>query len=391
MPILKFVENDGREIDFEPFEAKRFDVQPLDFGQLLRAVDPAAPSFDVVIRNAKAPVASTGLAQDGPLTLRTQMACNGPILAFGLVEGGWLPMPWAHKRIAWLDRNVVIALEKLQANAPESAPPHWLTEHLGLDTEQVSPILFALEGSKKKRPTPFEIRAELGRATKALSRLLSGANIQTFDRSHQAGLYRLLLEDAEYHAKATRLLRRAAPLVVNRAQLSERRKVEEAVLAVAREEGVRIDCLPVLALLSCVYDEPTPTKQKATTPGRAVIKPRANYTNEDAYNALADLFFLELLFNAHGLFEDLEPVLYTQDVGLAAFWTVLQPCRKHVTHLPHGRSKVTVTFNIAPGLFPVLSEEDTLELSARLAPAPGAALTTPPAEVPPTIPGARLQ
>lgn len=225
MPLLKFVENDGREIVVEPHEAKRFDVQPLDFSQLLRAVDPAAPSFDVVIRNARAPVALTGLDQEGPLTLRSKMTPTGPVLAFGLVDGGWLPMPWAHKRIAWLDRNVVIALEKLQANAPESAPPHWLTQHLGLDTEQVSPILFALEGSKRRLPTPFEIRAELGRATKSLSALLPGTSIQTFDREHQAGLYKLLLENAEYRAKATRLLRRAAPLVVNRAKLFERRKI----------------------------------------------------------------------------------------------------------------------------------------------------------------------
>ena len=38
MHILKLVEEDGKSIKFSPHDTKRFDVEPLDFSQLVAAV-----------------------------------------------------------------------------------------------------------------------------------------------------------------------------------------------------------------------------------------------------------------------------------------------------------------------------------------------------------------
>ena len=120
MLTLRYAGEDGKTFDIEPYEANRFDVQPLNFTELIQAVTTKCPEIPLVISNVSAPSAETGLEFDGPHALRINWVVNSPVLAYGLVDGGWLPLPWAHKRIAWLDRNVVIELEKLQSAGYET-------------------------------------------------------------------------------------------------------------------------------------------------------------------------------------------------------------------------------------------------------------------------------
>jgi hypothetical protein len=364
--VLKFVEaGTGREIEFEPFESKQFLVKPLDFAQLVAILDSDRPSFPVEIRNLTATSAASGLPTGKPLVLNGNIDAESAPIAFGLVEGGWLPMPWANKRIALLDRNVVIKLEKLQASVAGQNPA-LLTQWLGLDTETVSPLLFALEGSRRRPPTQFEIRAELGRAQKALAHLLPGAKVQQVGPLQRAALHRMGLEQAEFRAKATRFLVKAAPLVANRVKPALRHALEAKVAALAAAEGIRRGCLAFLAVVSCIYDSNPPAAHKAATPGRAVLKPKPSFSSEDAYNALADLSFLEMMFNVGALFTDLSFVLYTADAGLAAFWTALQPFERELAQLGNGVSRTTMTFNMTCGLYPDLSDDEAQALSNRI-------------------------
>lgn len=79
-----------------------------------------------------------------------------------------------------------------------------------------------------------------------------------------------------------------------------------------------------------------------------------------------DLFLLELMFNSQAMLPNMEPVLYTADVGLTAFWAALQPARSQVTELPNGMSRNTITFNATSGLFPDLSDEEAQALVDRI-------------------------
>ena len=288
-----------------------------------------------------------------------------PVIAYGLVDGGWLPLPWANKRMALLDRNVVIRLEQVQATHTGENPA-LLTQWLGLDSETVSPLLFALEGSKRRPPSEFEVRAELARAHKVLKNLLPGAKVQKVRPFNRQALYRMLLEHADFRARASRLLLKAAPLVAERVKPSRRLALETTLSGLAAGEGVRRGCLVFLALLSCVYDSKPASTHRTAAPGRAVLKPAKNYTEEAAYNALSDLFFLELMFNFQALFPEMHPVLYTADAGLAAFWAALQPCRRELAHLPNGKSRTTVTFDMHGGLYPDLTIDGVEQLSKRI-------------------------
>lgn len=365
-----FVAEDGTTFDFTPHSGGHFDVQPLDFEQFARAAESSSPSFPVVITNASTPTSATGLEVEGPLTVHAVMAGNSPVLAYGLVEGGWLPMPWAHKRIALLDRNVVLSLEAIQRSRERAAGVHAranLTKWLGLDTDTVSPVLFGLEGKDQRPPSEFEIRAELSRAARALTHTLPGAKVQTVSSSQRRALHRMLADHAAFRVRATQLLLRAVPLVVSREKPEKRLHLERAVLQLARVERVRVDCLVVLALLSCVYDaNPAVSTHRAATPGRAVLKPKPGFDERDAYNALADLFALELLHNAHALFPSIKTVLYTMDVGMASLWTATQPCTRHVTLGVAGKVRTTVTFGLDRGLFPALSADEVVALKTRL-------------------------
>lgn len=368
--VMRFIAENGSTFDFTPHGGGRFDVEPLNFEQFVKAAESKAPSFPVVITNANAAAAVTGLDVDGPLAVTAVMGGNGPVLAYGLVEGGWLPMPWAHKRTAFLDRNVVLTLEAIQRSRERASGPHAradLTKWLGLDVDTVSPALFALEGKDQRPPSEFEIRAELGRAARALAHTLPGAKVHAIGTAQRHALYRMHAEHAAFRVRATRLLLRAVPLVVNREKPEQRLRLEQTVLQVARDEGVRADSLVVLALLSCVYDaNPELSTHRAATPGRAVLKPKTDFNKKDAYNAIADLFALELLHNAHALFPSVKPVLYTQDVGMAALWTATQPCTTEVTHGANGKVRTTVSFALGGGLFPALAHAEVATLRTRL-------------------------
>ena len=228
-------------------------------------------------------------------------------------------------------------------------------------------MLFALEGRDRRLPTDFEMRAELNRATKALLHVLPGTNVEKVAPGQRRAMRRILLEQAEYRHRATRLLIRAIPLVVDRVSPVNRKHIEAKVLQIARDEQIRTDSLPVLALLSCIYDSnPRISTHRAATPGRAVLKPSKAYSEKDAYNSLSDLFFLELLFNTVAMAPEVQPVLYTRDVGIAAFWTVLQPAKYEVRHASNNKSAASITFNVGSGLFPSLSDDEVLALKARV-------------------------
>lgn len=372
MHVIKYVGANGNTLELAPHKAENFDVAPLGFVDLVRAAESKNPSFKVVIKNAQTCTSDTGFALEGPLTATLTLGNNGPVVAYGLVDGGWLPMPWAHKRVAWVDRNVVISLEKLKVVAESTLQPGdrgWLTKWTGLDVGEVSPILFVLEGAERRPPTDFEMRSELNRAIKVLEAALPGVKVQRVSAQQRRALHQMTLDYAEFRSRAMRLLVRAAPLVVSSVKPEHRLALEEEVLAIAREENVSWTKPPCLALLSCIYDaNPSLSSHRAARPGRAVLKPKAGYDLADAYNAMADLYFVELMANAHATLPHLKQVLYTGDVGIASFWAALQPMNLDTSRLPRGRVRTTVKFNFGAHLFPALDEDGIVALKERLGP-----------------------
>ena len=240
---------------------------------------------------------------------------------------------------------------------------------MGLDAETVSPLLFAVEGANRRLQTPFEMHCELRRAERILRALLPGAKIQSFNKVEREAIYSTIQEHSAYRGRASRLLVRAAPLVVNPPAPHQRLKLEEQILQLAKEEGVSWGSLAVLCLMSCIYDaNPKLSAHITARPGRAVLKPKSEgrFNFPEAYNALSDLQFIELMLHAHAIFPEVQPVLYTRDEGLAALWSVLQPAKLSVEQRGNGKLRTSAVFSLRQGLFPTLDQSELLELKSRL-------------------------
>jgi len=87
------------------------------------------------------------------------------------------------------------------------------------------------------------------------------------------------------------------------------------VLAIAAESGVPMASLVVLAALSAV------SVPNGKSPAKRLLKlNQPDYTEEDAYNALADLRSLEVLMHLFAMFPEEKILLCTGDKDLALFW-----------------------------------------------------------------------
>lgn len=353
--ILRYETEDGRSFFITP-RSDRLEVMELGHRELLRAVQNDDP-VTLQIRNVNI---TPGNMEDGlPRTASLSIKLK-PI--YGLIDGGWLPMPWANKDIAFLDSNMIIAVEGLISGHTQA--PEAIKEFLGIDVQKVSSILYALEGVHRRPVTEIEFNRELDRAEQALSSVLPMEKIQFLDQSQRAGIYDILRHQSR--DAAAKFLKLLVPKIINQVSKKEQRKIEKEILEEACKNNIPVDSFVVIALLSCVYDGGQKCNHKVVTPGRAVIKPKPNYDESSAYNAITDLFMLNCLHSIQALFPERSIVFYTQDVGLASLWVAMQPCQRIAKPNSVGQYKTTVTFPLDGGLFPALSPDETLELKHRL-------------------------
>lgn len=227
----------------------------------------------------------------------------------------------------------------------------------------VSPLPYVLEGNLRKTQTFGELQKSLVHATRELRRVLPDAHIAPMDAARLAGLHGLLDDKARFQRRAAPFLMEICPSVAQPAGPRQQAEVERKVLRVARERGISPVSFVVLAVLSCLYDNVhSHIHPKVLKPGRAVVKPKTNYSESDAYAALCDLLFLQfvVLMKGHRLAQ--RPVFYTHDIGLAAFWSALNP--QSFSH--DGQGAATSDFTLAPSLFPALSDTQCADLFDRL-------------------------
>lgn len=374
---LRFVAEDGRTIDLQPRPNEWLSVAPLGIPELFRAVSRLGEPLNVQVSGALAGQNTLDFPEGTPLQFNTTVSTSSSRPLFGLVSGGWVPLPWAHKKVAWLDSNLIIDIEKAlrsEGSAPWAARDRGIAGTLGLDTLSISPILLAMEGAFRRKLSYMELVAELKRATSILRRALPSSKIDEFSTESRRALYRELQSNSTRFSADMRLLQAAAPLVANTVAPDKRGRVEKEILRIAvgicKERGTPA----LLALLSCLYESPegnpaslNSAQRRVLQPGRALIKPKASYGPEDAYNACTDLSFMRLLWATEALVPGYEPVLYTADVGLVAFWTALQPVALEVTSgKAKGRVNLSMKFTLNDEFFQGLSPDEIAALGSRL-------------------------
>jgi hypothetical protein len=308
--------DDGRSVRFAPGQ-----MAPLGYEALVNSRSNGMTVYPCVIDGIR-PSDTTGIFdQDEGQRLTMSMTMNTPygLGILGLVMGGWLPpIEAAANRVIIPDRNVV---SEIQARflGGQKRPTSGLDaiDFLAAEPLLISPLLFALEGNQRRFPKPTEVISQYTEATKKLRMALPHARVDDLDPARQRGLVGMAEENQVYGRRNLAFLREAVPLLASPVAKSRQAAVWEKILSIARRVGTPPRALPVVACLSAAVCP------QSANPARNLLKPKAKYTEADAYNANADLAGLEVLMQFRRLFKDREMTLLTADRNLALFWAGL--------------------------------------------------------------------
>lgn len=285
-------------------------------------------------------------------------ACNlGPVFEcrqIGLVDRGWLPpgIGLFVDPIVCLDQCTLSDLkgwfrggEKVDPNRRD------FIDFLSFGSVRINPCMYLLEGNQRRKPTRAELHAQYDEVCAALHDTLPYAQIVPAGTSSLDGILALIEHSRDSMARQQRFLMELACHLQSPVSIKNRERAWHSVLASANRHGVESTSLVAIAALSCVV------APQHACPARRVLKPKGDYAESDAYNALADLQKLELLLNHIAMFSDEELMLCTRDVGLARFWTALGA--EAITRLD---GKLTLTFAWPHPLFPSIPREWLLAL-----------------------------
>ena len=248
-------------------------------------------------------------------TLESPLTCH----AVSLMQGGWLPPSLAatgDDPTILLDRNLVPLLVGRGRKNEASAGRDFLD--LFKDRPiKLNPLLYAMEGERRETPAPDQVAALLLEAVDKLRTALPNARVVADPAMLRGALG--LIEDARpaLGRKQAFLLQIAPGLAasVGRMRLPA---VWADVVSAADHCGVCRNSLVVLAALSAV------AVPNGASPAKALLKFKPGYTEQDAYNALADLRALELLMGLYAMFPQERIHFCTADRALALFWTAIQ-------------------------------------------------------------------
>ena len=235
--------------------------------------------------------------------------------AIGLVRGGWLPSTLAASRsnaVVLPDRNIISQIVgRFDAGKGTGLVPDFL-DLFENSPVRIDPILYALEGNRRSLPNPELAQNQLDESVEKLRKALPAATIIVGPDS----LTRLLgmIEDIRPSMdRKQQFLMRLAPKLASQVARRDMDARWDEVLETAADCGVPRGALVVLAVLSGVINSDA-------NAARRLLKFKAAYGPEDAYNALADLNALEVLLYRITLYPKMQTQLCTGDRNLALFW-----------------------------------------------------------------------
>lgn len=246
----------------------------------------------------------------------------GPSLknsCLALVKGGWVPLFYTlSKSNIIADRNLV---SEIQARFSDG------NMLLGKECSDfidyicnkncsctIHTISYSLESNERKLPSSKKMIEQHQAAFKTLSKALP--HVKIWPRSDYDLQY--LVDIAEtyrvYFSEGVRLLLRLAPLLVNLPARGKRVDRWKEMAAIANVENISVNNIAFLACLSAS------SATQGFNPAQKLVKPKAAYTEEDAYNSMYDLFLIMLTNLLQTQAPDLKVTLVTRDKNLAIFW-----------------------------------------------------------------------
>jgi hypothetical protein len=269
--------------------------------------------------------------------------------AIGLVKGGWLPSGLAVRQdmIVLPDRCTITELKgRFRDGIKKNEDDKDFLDFFEGDGIRINPLLYALEGNLRRNPTPDQVQQQFEEVMAALRLALPKAELVPGDGGGLQGVVGIVHDTLSSMERKQTFLMRLAPKLQPPTSASKKAQLWDEVLAAAQDCGVPTNSLVVLAVLSSI------SVPMGNSPAKRLLKPSANYSTEDAYNALADLRSLEILMCLFALFPDQQLMLCTGDKNLALFWAGIRASK-------FDWAGKAATFNLSPieALLPDVSVE----------------------------------
>ena len=317
--IMKFVELDGQ--DGQPprsVSVGGLELEPLNYDELAGAQlhkplsVPLNWRFARILETNIEGVEINGLARGNAVLDSTHSS-----MVISLQRGGWLPsgLALANAGVTVVpDRNVISQIKgRFEEGSVIGAGQDFLDLLAGQEV-RLNPLLYAIEGNDRSIPDRPIVEAQLTEVMAFLRKALPTAELVVGSDSLRGALG--LIDDtrAGFERKRNFLLHLAPFLTAPTSRrLFDKRWTD--VMDAADRYGVARYSLIVLAALSAV------AVPNSGSPAKRMLKFREGYSEQDAYNALADVRSLEILIHLLALFPKEHPAIFTADRALALFWT----------------------------------------------------------------------
>ncbi len=300
---------------------KEVQAQPLNLDDWLQYVD----SKDITLR-IYGKIASKPSWDDKFPPVGNSFMANftvSPTLSnscLALVTGGWVPLihTFSESHII-ADRNIVSEINARFKNGnhhPANRADDDFIDYL-IDDKcscTIHTISYALESNERRLPTSEKIKEQHDAAYRSISNALPHIKIWPKADADLNYIYELADSFRAYFNDGVRLLTKLAPLVINLPARGKRVKLWKAMAEIAKNEGISLSHIAFLAILSA-----SAGTQKFN-PAQKLLKPKPNYSEQDAYNSMYDLFLIGLANTMQTQAPEKKVALVTRDKNLALFW-----------------------------------------------------------------------
>ncbi len=208
---------------------------------------------------------------------------------FALVKGGWVPVFYTlSKGNIIADRNLVSEIQARFSNGKVSSGRE-RDDFIDYICDKncsctIHTISYALESNERKLPSPEKMIEQHKSAFKILSKALPHVKIWPKSDSDLQYLIEIADKYRAYFSEGVRLLLRLAPLIVNLPAQGRRVERWKEMAAIAKAENISVNNIAFLACLSAS------SAKQGFNPAQKLVKPKAAYTEADAYNSMYDLF-----------------------------------------------------------------------------------------------------
>jgi len=321
--VLSYVEVDdegvptGKRLSFGGVE-----FQPLSYSDLTGIRPGQNVTIPLNWQNAKVLESTVDGIAIGSIAA-ANATLQSPFLSrtIGLVKGGWLPSGLALQAnmIVLPDRCTISEVNRRFRNGTKTKEEDRDFLDIFADRSvRINPLLFALEGNLRAAPSAAVVEQQLEEAYEKIRAALPQAKLEPEGKAGLPGVIGIAQDTSSAMARKQDFLMHLAPMLQSPVGANRKARLWDEVLVAADSFEIPRQSLTVLAALSAVV------VPNGRSPAKRLLKLKAGYTAEDAYNALADLRALEVMMCLFALYPHEKLMLCTGDKDLALFWVGIQ-------------------------------------------------------------------